>query len=341
MFHHSTYRHTRAGLDPATRRRVWRIIEDARPGRVVVLVSHDMGEVEVLATRIGIMTFGRLRCLGDQTRLKRMYGGGYRLSINYTVDDTDDDEVAAAALVTADGSQLMDHTGEPSANGTAAASSSSRFGGARIDASSGAIGGSAGATSTPRASAMRGVNDEDDDGGESSDAAAGNLLYHSAAAATALGAITRLFPTAILDSHFPGHATFTLPDTGVCIVAGDTTLGGRNTTSASGAMMQSPSSTAVRVPFPISRVFQLMQTHAAGAGIVDWEIGVTTLDTVFQRIVRHFRGGKTTDAADDAPVTGTATAAAGGSAGGGGAAGVRSARNSAVDASLLAGVGLP
>ena len=29
---------------------MWRIIEDARAGRVVVLVSHDMGEVEVLAT---------------------------------------------------------------------------------------------------------------------------------------------------------------------------------------------------------------------------------------------------------------------------------------------------
>jgi len=71
------------GLDPSSRRTVWRILARARHGRVILLVSHDMAEVEVLASRVGIMTFGRLRCLGSQQHLKAAYGGGYTLQLNY------------------------------------------------------------------------------------------------------------------------------------------------------------------------------------------------------------------------------------------------------------------
>ena len=38
-----------------------------------------MEECEALCTRIGIMTAGRLQCLGGQQHLKSKYGGGYVL----------------------------------------------------------------------------------------------------------------------------------------------------------------------------------------------------------------------------------------------------------------------
>lgn len=48
----------------------------------MVLTTHSMEEADVLCTRIGIITEGRLRCIGPQTRLKAKYGSGYHLYIN-------------------------------------------------------------------------------------------------------------------------------------------------------------------------------------------------------------------------------------------------------------------
>jgi ABC-type multidrug transport system ATPase subunit len=41
-----------------------------------------MEEADHLCTRIGIMNFGRLRCLGTQNRLKSKFGTGYQLAFN-------------------------------------------------------------------------------------------------------------------------------------------------------------------------------------------------------------------------------------------------------------------
>ena len=41
-----------------------------------------MEEADHLCTRIGIMNFGRLRCLGTQNRLKSRFGTGYQLAFN-------------------------------------------------------------------------------------------------------------------------------------------------------------------------------------------------------------------------------------------------------------------
>lgn len=83
------------GLDPASKKALWRIMARARTGRTLLLTTHDMPEAETLATRIGIMTHGRLRCLGNQQHLKARYGGGYRLFINYGPESAD----AALGLV--------------------------------------------------------------------------------------------------------------------------------------------------------------------------------------------------------------------------------------------------
>jgi ABC-type multidrug transport system ATPase subunit len=40
-----------------------------------------MEEAEVLCQRIGIMAKGTLRCIGQQMRLKQLYGAGFKLTI--------------------------------------------------------------------------------------------------------------------------------------------------------------------------------------------------------------------------------------------------------------------
>ena len=45
-----------------------------------------MEEAEVLSDRIGIIVKGQLKCLGTHLKLKRIYGQGFKLVINYSSD---------------------------------------------------------------------------------------------------------------------------------------------------------------------------------------------------------------------------------------------------------------
>ena len=78
------------GMDPVNRRGVWDVIEQAKKGRIIVLTTHAMEEAETLGDRIGIMSRGRLLCLGSSLHLKSQYGSGY------TVDVACPPEVAGA-----------------------------------------------------------------------------------------------------------------------------------------------------------------------------------------------------------------------------------------------------
>jgi hypothetical protein len=206
--------------------------------------------VEVLANRIGIMTFGRLRCLGTQQHLKAAYGGGYRLAINY---DAHDGTEGKAVEATAGPSAAV-------AGGHGAGAAPEKAGGlglphfalppAAIAPTPSLALAPGGATATEAAATGGGTEE----------------TAIPASARRALLTVFRLFPGAVLDAHFPGFASFILPET-------------VPTASGGGS-----------VPLPISRVFSLMTAHAAGAGVSDWGIGQVTLDTVFQRIVRHYRG---------------------------------------------------
>jgi len=70
------------GLDPESRREVWKIIQSERSrGKAVLVTTHSMEEADTLANRIGIIAFGQLRCVGSQLRLKNRFGKGYRLSL--------------------------------------------------------------------------------------------------------------------------------------------------------------------------------------------------------------------------------------------------------------------
>ncbi|KAJ9560158.1 hypothetical protein OSB04_005318 [Centaurea solstitialis] len=56
---------------------------EAKKGRAVILTTHSMEEADILSDRIGIMTKGRLRCIGNSIRLKSRFGTGYIANISF------------------------------------------------------------------------------------------------------------------------------------------------------------------------------------------------------------------------------------------------------------------
>jgi len=72
------------GMDPEIRRFMWDVISQISKERKkssVILTTHSMDEAEALATKIGIMVDGSLKCLGSAQHIKAKYGGGYELEI--------------------------------------------------------------------------------------------------------------------------------------------------------------------------------------------------------------------------------------------------------------------
>lgn len=61
----------------------WQQQQDEPPA--LVLTSHYMEEVEVLCDRVGIMTGGRLACVGSPQELKSRFGGHHVLEVHYHI----------------------------------------------------------------------------------------------------------------------------------------------------------------------------------------------------------------------------------------------------------------
>jgi len=74
------------GMDPASRRSMWDLIQATMAGRSVILTTHSMEECEALCSRIGIMVSGRLRCLGSSQHLKNKFGRGYQLDVTLSLN---------------------------------------------------------------------------------------------------------------------------------------------------------------------------------------------------------------------------------------------------------------
>ena len=72
------------GMDPVSRRNMWNVIE--RLSKVgdtcIIITTHMMEEAEALSHRIGIMTGGKLKCLGTAQGLKNRYGKGFQVELN-------------------------------------------------------------------------------------------------------------------------------------------------------------------------------------------------------------------------------------------------------------------
>ena len=73
------------GLDPETKRNIWSLIDKFKKDRCVVLTTHSMDEADALCSRIGIMSHGKLRCVGENLHLKNVYGNGYKIEARFEV----------------------------------------------------------------------------------------------------------------------------------------------------------------------------------------------------------------------------------------------------------------
>jgi ABC-2 type transport system ATP-binding protein len=67
-----------AGLDPRSRRTVWRIVRDLVDGGVTIfLTTHYLEEADRLADRVALLDHGRVIVEGSPDELKRLIPGGY------------------------------------------------------------------------------------------------------------------------------------------------------------------------------------------------------------------------------------------------------------------------
>lgn len=62
------------GLDVLARRELWRIIEGLKKKITLVLTTHYMEEAENLSDRVGIMSNGKLKCIGTPAELLEQTG---------------------------------------------------------------------------------------------------------------------------------------------------------------------------------------------------------------------------------------------------------------------------
>uniref|UniRef100_A0A8D0NH23 ABC transporter domain-containing protein n=1 Tax=Sus scrofa TaxID=9823 RepID=A0A8D0NH23_PIG len=70
-----------SGMDPASRRATWNLLQHYKQDRTILLTTHDVDEADLLGDRIAIMVNGSLRCCGSSIFLKKIYGVGYHIDI--------------------------------------------------------------------------------------------------------------------------------------------------------------------------------------------------------------------------------------------------------------------
>ncbi|GAM19757.1 hypothetical protein SAMD00019534_029320, partial [Acytostelium subglobosum LB1] len=74
------------GLDPYARHLIWELLQKKKIGRTIVMTTHFMEEAELLGESIGIMSHGKLRCMGTSMELKALFELGYILT--FTLERT-------------------------------------------------------------------------------------------------------------------------------------------------------------------------------------------------------------------------------------------------------------
>jgi ABC-type multidrug transport system ATPase subunit len=77
-------------LDAVSRRRIWKLLQERKKNRFIVLTTHSMEEADLLGDKIAIMKQGKLEACGTSLYLKNHFGVGYTL--NCLVDPNHFDE---------------------------------------------------------------------------------------------------------------------------------------------------------------------------------------------------------------------------------------------------------
>ena len=69
------------GMDPITRREVWKFIKNLKKDKVIILTTHSMEEAEILSDRVIVMVNGEIKCSGTCLYLKSHYGDDYKAEL--------------------------------------------------------------------------------------------------------------------------------------------------------------------------------------------------------------------------------------------------------------------
>lgn len=87
-----------SGVDPAARRRIWRLIDKHRAGRTVLLSTHHLDEADMLSDVVVVMHNGRILCTGSPVSLKMSYGRGYTMTIEFPLASAKDSPIDGKAI---------------------------------------------------------------------------------------------------------------------------------------------------------------------------------------------------------------------------------------------------
>mmetsp|Transcript_12059 Transcript_12059/g.18613 ORF Transcript_12059/g.18613 Transcript_12059/m.18613 type:complete len:146 (+) Transcript_12059:4743-5180(+) len=78
-----------AGVDPYSRRLLWKSIRNESKNSALIVTTHSMEEAEALGTKMAIMVDGRFKCFGTSQEIKEKFGTGFTLEIKIDLDKID------------------------------------------------------------------------------------------------------------------------------------------------------------------------------------------------------------------------------------------------------------
>ena len=62
------------------KRNLWERLKINKFNRIIILVTQDLEEADVLGDRIAIMNYGKITCCGSSLWLKNNFGSGYQIT---------------------------------------------------------------------------------------------------------------------------------------------------------------------------------------------------------------------------------------------------------------------
>lgn len=71
-----------AGLDPLSRRKIWKLLQCIKKNKTIIMTTHSMEEADLLGNRIAIMKKGEVSVVGTNVSLKKQFGIGYHLTFS-------------------------------------------------------------------------------------------------------------------------------------------------------------------------------------------------------------------------------------------------------------------
>ncbi len=75
----SVYLEPTTGLDVVSRRAIWKLIQDLKKDKIVLLTTHSLEEADYLSDRVMILEKGQVKAMGDSLTLKQIHGHGYQI----------------------------------------------------------------------------------------------------------------------------------------------------------------------------------------------------------------------------------------------------------------------